>query len=80
MNENKKVYSLNYGGKEVTVETNRMAKQADGSVLVSSGGTQVLVTVCSARSAQPGQDFFPLMVEYVEKFYAAGKFLVFLKA
>ena len=75
MNENKKVYSLNYGGKEVTVETNRMAKQADGSVLVSSGGTQVLVTVCSARSAQPGQDFFPLMVEYVEKFYAAGKFL-----
>ena len=75
MNENKKVYSLNYGGKEVTVETNRLAKQADGSVLVSSGGTQVLVTVCSARSAQPGQDFFPLMVEYVEKFYAAGKFL-----
>ena len=61
--------------KKVTVETNRLAKQADGSVLVSCEGTQVLVTVCSARKAQPGQDFFPLMVEYVEKFYAAGKFL-----
>ena len=71
----KKVYSLNFGGKEVSVETNRLAKQADGSVLVTSGGTQVLVTVCSAKSAAPGQDFFPLMVEYVEKFYAAGKFL-----
>ena len=75
MNENKKIYSLDFGGKEVTVETNRLAKQADGSVLVSCEGTQVLVTVCSARKAQPGQDFFPLMVEYVEKFYAAGKFL-----
>jgi polyribonucleotide nucleotidyltransferase len=75
MNENKKVYSLNYGGKEVTVETNRMAKQADGSVLVSCEGTQVLVTVCSAREVKDGQDFFPLLVEYTEKFYAAGKFL-----
>ena len=75
MNENKKIYSQDFGGKEVTVETNRLAKQADGSVLVSCEGTQVLVTVCSARKAQPGQDFFPLMVEYVEKFYAAGKFL-----
>ena len=75
MNENKKIYSLNFGGKEVSVETNRLAKQADGSVLVTSGGTQVLVTVCSAKSAAPGQDFFPLMVEYTEKFYAAGKFL-----
>ncbi len=75
MNENKKVWSLNYGGKEVTVETGRLAKQADGSVLVSCGGTQVLVTVCSAREMKDGQDFFPLLVEYTEKFYAAGKFL-----
>lgn len=75
MNENKKVWSLNYGGKEVTVETARLAKQADGSVLVSCGGTQVLVTVCSALEMKDGQDFFPLLVEYVEKFYAAGKFL-----
>lgn len=75
MNENKKTWSLNYGGREVTIETGRMAKQADGSVLVSCEGTQVLVTVCSARTVKDGQDFFPLLVEYTEKFYSAGKFL-----
>lgn len=75
MNENKKEYKLNYGGKEVTIETGRLAKQADGSVLVSSNGTQVLVAVCSARELKDGQDFFPLLVEYQEKFYGAGKFL-----
>ncbi|MGB0454223.1 MAG: polyribonucleotide nucleotidyltransferase [Bacteriovoracaceae bacterium] len=75
MLNNKHVYTLNYGGKEVTVETGRLAKQADGSVLVSSEGTQVLVTVCSAREVKDGQDFFPLLVEYTEKFYSAGKFL-----
>ena len=75
MNENKKVYSINYGGKEVTIETGRLAKQADGSVLVSSEGTSVLVTVCSARTMRDGMDFFPLLVEYTEKLYAAGKFL-----
>jgi len=71
----KKTYSLNYGGKVVEVETGRLAKQADGAVLVSSMGTQVLVTVCSARELKDGQDFFPLLVEYQEKFYASGKFL-----
>ena len=75
MNENKKEYKINYGGKEVTIETGRLAKQADGSVLVSCNGTQVLVAVCSARELKDGQDFFPLLVEYQEKFYAAGKFL-----
>lgn len=75
MNENKKEYKLNYGGKEVTIETGRLAKQADGAVLVSSNGTQVLVAVCSARELKDGQDFFPLLVEYQEKFYGAGKFL-----
>ncbi|MCK5883002.1 MAG: polyribonucleotide nucleotidyltransferase [Bacteriovoracaceae bacterium] len=75
MNENKVVYSLDFGGKEVTIETGRMAKQADGSVLVTCEGTQVLVTVCSATEEKPGQDFFPLLVEYTEKFYSAGKFL-----
>lgn len=75
MNENKKEYKLNYGGKEVTIETGRLAKQADGSVLMSCNGTQVLVAVCSARDLKDGQDFFPLLVEYQEKFYAAGKFL-----
>ncbi|MBT3584492.1 MAG: polyribonucleotide nucleotidyltransferase [Halobacteriovoraceae bacterium] len=71
----KKEYRLNYGGKEVTIETGRIAKQADGSVLVSCNGTTVLVTVCSATSMREGMDFFPLLVEYTEKFYAAGKFL-----
>jgi polyribonucleotide nucleotidyltransferase len=75
MNENKREFKLNFGNQEVIVESGRMAKQADGSVLVTSGKTQVLVTVCSAKEQKPGQDFFPLMVEYVEKFYAAGKFL-----
>jgi polyribonucleotide nucleotidyltransferase len=75
MNENKKTWSLQYGGKEVTIETGRLAKQADGSVLVSCEGTEVLVTVCSASEMKDGQDFFPLLVEYTEKFYAAGKFL-----
>jgi polyribonucleotide nucleotidyltransferase len=71
----KKEWKLNYGGKEVTIESGRLAKQADGSVLVSCNGTQVLVAVCSARELKDGQDFFPLLVEYQEKFYGAGKFL-----
>ena len=75
MNSGKKEYKIEFGGKEITFETGRLAKQADGSCLVSCNGTQVLVTVCSAKKMNPGQDFFPLMVEYVEKFYAAGKFL-----
>jgi len=75
MNENKKVYTFNYGGKDVSIETGRLAKQADGSVLISCEGTQVLVTACSAPEMKDGMDFFPLMVEYTEKFYAAGKFL-----
>ena len=63
------------GEHQITLETGRMAKQADGSVIVTSGGTQVLVTVCSAHEMKDGQDFFPLLVEYTEKFYSAGKFL-----
>lgn len=75
MLNNKQEFKFNYGGREVTIETGRIAKQADGAVLVTSGNTQVLVTVCSARSVNDGQDFFPLMVDYKEKFTAAGKFL-----
>jgi len=75
MLNNKKEFKYNFGGKEITIETGRMAKQADGSVLVSCEGTQVLVTVCSATKMKDGQDFFPLLVEYTEKFYSAGKFL-----
>jgi polyribonucleotide nucleotidyltransferase len=75
MINNKQEFKINYGGKDVIVETGRLAKQADGSAMVTCGGTQVLVTVCSAQSANEGQDFFPLMVDYKEKFSAAGKFL-----
>ena len=75
MLNNKKEFTFTYGGKEVTLETGRLAKQADGAVLVTSGETQVLVTVCSAYEVNDGQDFFPLMVDYKEKFSAAGKFL-----
>jgi polyribonucleotide nucleotidyltransferase len=61
------------GGKTLTIETGKMAKQADGSVLVSYGDTRVLVTACSAQEPRAGADFFPLTVEFSEKFYAAGK-------
>ncbi|MFM6927567.1 MAG: polyribonucleotide nucleotidyltransferase [Bdellovibrio sp.] len=60
------------GGKQITIETGRMAKQADGSVLVSSGNNMVIVTAVSSKKASE-LDFFPLTVEYIEKFYATGK-------
>jgi len=65
--------SVQVGDKTITIETGRIAKQAAGAVLVSSGDTMVLVTVCGNKEAKPGQAFFPLTVDYVEKTYAAGK-------
>ncbi len=65
--------SMDFGGKKLTLETGKMAKQADASILVSYGDTRVLVTVCSAKDPKPGIDFMPLTVEYAERFYAAGK-------
>ena len=65
--------SCEMGGKTLSIETGKLAKQADGSVLVSYGDTRVLVTVCSSREPRAGADFFPLTVEFSEKFYAAGK-------
>ena len=68
----KQIVKFNIDGREVTLESGRLAKQADGSVLVSSGNNIVLVTVVS--SSQPSSfDFFPLTVEYSEKFYSTGK-------
>lgn len=75
MLNNKKEFKMNYGGKEITLETGRFAKQATSSILASCEGTQVLVTLMCAKEVNDGQDFFPLMVDYKEKFYAAGKFL-----
>ncbi|HKT30763.1 polyribonucleotide nucleotidyltransferase [Dyella sp.] len=65
--------SFQYGNHEVTLETGEIARQASGAVMVSMGGTVVLVTVVAATKAKDGQDFFPLTVDYVEKFYSAGR-------
>ena len=67
------VREVTIGDKKITLEFQRFAKQANGSVMVSSGDTQVLVTVCAADDPKEGQDFFPLTVDYIEKFYAAGR-------
>ncbi|HEY4199504.1 MAG TPA: polyribonucleotide nucleotidyltransferase, partial [Devosiaceae bacterium] len=64
---------LNWGGQPLTLETGKIARQADGAVLATLGETVVLATVVSAKSAKPGQDFFPLTVNYQEKYFAAGK-------
>lgn len=60
-------------GREITLETGKLAKQADGSVVVKMGGTMLLATVVANKEANPGVDFLPLTVDYREKFYAGGK-------
>ena len=60
-------------GREVTLETGKLATQADGSVVVRMGNTMLIATVVSAKKAKPGQPFFPLSVDYQEKFAAAGR-------
>ena len=65
--------SFSYGAHTVTLETGEIARQSDGAVLCSIGDTMVLATVVARRVAKPGQDFFPLTVDYVEKTYAAGR-------
>jgi len=62
-----------FGGKELTIETGRMAKQADGAVVVRYGDTMVLVTAVAASNIRPGVDFMPLTVDYLEKTSAAGR-------
>ncbi|HRK70806.1 MAG TPA: polyribonucleotide nucleotidyltransferase [Micropepsaceae bacterium] len=62
-----------WGGRKLTLETGRIARQADGAVLATYGDTAVLATVVAARSPKAGIDFFPLTVNYTEKTYAAGK-------
>jgi len=61
-------------GREITLETGKLAKQADGSVTLRMGDTMLLATVCAAKDATPGTDFMPLQVEYREKFASAGRF------
>ena len=64
---------LDWGGRKLVLETGKIARQADGAVLVSYGETIVLCTVVGVRTPKPGQDFFPLTVNYQEKTFAAGK-------
>ncbi|MCA6064580.1 polyribonucleotide nucleotidyltransferase [Thalassolituus marinus] len=68
-----KTKTFEFGGQTVTLETGRIARQADGAVLATIGKTQVLATVVAAKTTKPGQDFFPLSVHYQEKMYAAGR-------
>ncbi|BAR99181.1 polyribonucleotide nucleotidyltransferase [Blastochloris viridis] len=64
---------LIWAGRKLTIETGKMARQADGAVVVTYGETKVLATVVSMKEPKPGVDFFPLTVNYQEKFYAAGR-------
>ena len=72
MFETKRV-ELDWGGRRLTLETGRMARQADAAVLAQYGETTVLATVVAEKSPRPGRDFFPLTVNYQEKTFAAGK-------
>ncbi|GAB3733227.1 polyribonucleotide nucleotidyltransferase [Luteimonas pelagia] len=65
--------SFQYGQHQVTLETGEIARQAGGAVMVTVDGTMVLCTAVAAKSAREGQDFFPLTVDYQEKFYAGGR-------
>ena len=65
-------------GRTITLETGKLAKQADGSVMLRMGNTMLLATVCAAKDAVPGTDFMPLQVEYKEKYSAFGRFPVVL--
>ncbi len=64
---------LEWGGAKLVLETGKVARQADGAVVASYGDTVLLATVVGARTPKPGQDFFPLTVNYQEKFFAAGR-------
>lgn len=65
--------SFEYGGRTVTMETGRVARQATGAVVIDCEGTTAFVAVTGKKEAKEGQDFFPLTVNYTEKTYAAGK-------
>tara|TARA_Y100001968_G_scaffold329049_1_gene377521 strand:- start:1161 stop:3242 length:2082 start_codon:yes stop_codon:yes gene_type:complete len=65
--------SKNFGSKDLCIETGKIAKQANGSVMVSYGETVLMVTVCCSKQASENRSFFPLSVEYREKFYSSGR-------
>ncbi|MEO1552823.1 MAG: polyribonucleotide nucleotidyltransferase [Pseudomonadota bacterium] len=69
----KQSVSLEWAGRTLKIETGQVARQADGAVMITYGDTAVLATATFAKSAKPGQDFFPLTVNYMEKYYASGR-------
>ncbi|MDO5088870.1 MAG: polyribonucleotide nucleotidyltransferase [Leptotrichiaceae bacterium] len=71
---NERTYGFNLGTQQVKLSTGKVARQAGGSVMVRCGGTVLLVTATRSKDVKEGQDFFPLTVDYIEKFYASGKF------
>src|ERR1700741_5505379 len=64
---------LDWGGRELTLETGKVARQADGAVVATYGETPVIAAVVAAKPPKPGIDFLPLTVNYTEKYYAAGR-------
>ena len=64
---------IDFGGKKITLETGKIARQADGAVIATWGETVVIATVVGAKKVNPETDYFPLSVNYQEKYYAAGK-------
>jgi len=69
----KKTVEIDWAGRPLILETGGMARQADGAVFATYGETKLLATICAQREPKPGQSFFPLTVNYMEKFYAAGR-------
>merc|ERR1712098_990272 len=65
--------SMQWGEETLTLESGKVARQADGTVIATLGETSVMANVTFAKEPKPGQDFFPLTVHYQEKYYAAGK-------
>ena len=64
---------IKINGKKITLETGKVARQADGAIIATCGETMVIATVVGAKNLKDGQDYFPLSVNYQEKYYAAGK-------
>ena len=69
-----KTYEFQVGTQTIKLSTGKVARQAGGSVMIQAGGTVLLVTATRSKDVKDGQDFFPLTVDYIEKFYASGKF------
>ena len=64
---------IDFGGKKLVLETGKIARQADGAIIAKLGETVVIATAVGAKKLNEGQDYFPLSVNYQEKYYAAGK-------